>query len=319
MEPSLSESFSLNNLVDLKIFICEKLKSIPILSGLSSLQRLEIRYCRELTRIGDGACAFPASLSRLCIQSCSRLETIGDSISILTCLEELDLDSCEDLRLIPSVNRLSSLKKLLICECNSVVSLPNGLSSCTALEELGMIWCPNLISIFEGLKDLHSMVRLHILNCENLSIPDESFSCLLCLEYLRIGGFSKELEGFPYLNSIHHLHASLQVLGLYGWEKLTYLPPQIQHLTSLRELRIVDFNQVEALPEWLGSLSSLQSLEIDSCANLKYLPSAQAMQRLSKLQNLRIIECRELEGRCEKETGLEWFKISHVPNIQILF
>ncbi|GLU17207.1 hypothetical protein SLE2022_335950 [Rubroshorea leprosula] len=391
MEPSLSESFSLNNLVDLKILQCKKLKSmpimiglsslqqlrisdcleltrigdgvfafpkslkrldiwscprletigdsistltcleelhlngcedlrlIPIMSGLSSLQQLRIEYCFELIRIGDGAFAFPASLRRLRIWSCPRLETIGESISTLTCLEELHLIECEDLRPIPSVNGLSSLKKLEIWNCNSVVSLPSGLSSCTALKELTMVGCPNLISIFEDLKDLHSMVRLHIFGCENLSIPEESFSCLVCLEYLKIGGFSKELEEFPYLNSIHHLHASLQKLVLFGWEKLTYLPPQIQHLTSLRELSIVDFNQVEALPEWLGSLSFLQTLGIEDCANLKYLPSAQAMQRLSKLQYLRILECPELTGRCAKETGLEWFKISHIPDIQIDF
>ncbi|GKV38010.1 hypothetical protein SLEP1_g45968 [Rubroshorea leprosula] len=316
MEPSLSESFSLNNLVDLNILRCKKLKSIPII-GLSSLQDLRISDCLELTRIGDGAFAFPASLIQLRIRSCPRLETIGESISTLTCLEELELEECEDLTPIPSVNGLSSLRELRIDRCSSVVSLPNGLSSCTALKELTMVRCPNLISIFEDLKDLHSMVHLNIFGCENLSIPEESFSRLVCLEYLGIGGFSKEFEEFPYLNSIHHLHASLQALALFGWEKLTYLPPQIQHLTSLRRLRIFHFNQVEALPEWLGSLSSLQFLDIADCANLKYLPSAQAMQRLSKLQNLKIVRCRELEGRCEKETGLEWFKISHIPKIHI--
>ncbi|GKV51425.1 hypothetical protein SLEP1_g58084 [Rubroshorea leprosula] len=292
MEPSLSESFSLNNLVDLNILGCKKLKSIPNMSGLSSLQQLQIRNCLELTRIGDGVFAFPASLRQLDIWSCYRLETIGDSISTLTCLEELYLYGCEDLRHIPSVNGLSSLKRLWISRCNLVVSLPSGLSSCTALKELRIVGCRNLISMSKDLKDLHSLVELGIINCENLrSIPEESFSCLVCLERLEIGGFSKELEEFPCLNSIRHLHASLQVLGLGGWEKLTYLPPQIQHLTSLRELRIYDFNQVEALPEWLGSLSSLQTLKIHRCANLKYLPSTPAMQCLSTLQCLIIFEC----------------------------
>ncbi|GKU99316.1 hypothetical protein SLEP1_g12184 [Rubroshorea leprosula] len=389
MQPRSSGSFSLNYLVELNIFGCKKLKSMPIMIGLSSIQQLRIRDCLELTRIGDGVFAFPKSLKGLDIGSCPRLETIGDSISNLTCLEELDLSGCEDLRLIPimsglsslqqlriqdcleltrigdgafafpaslrqlriwscprletigesisnltcleeldlsgfkdlmpisSVNGLSSLRKLRICNCSSVVSLPNGLSSCTALKELIIGHCHNLISISEDLKDLHSLVDLRIFECESLSsIPEESFSCLVCLESLLIGPFSKELE-FPHLNSIHHLHASLQELELYGWEKLTYLPPQIQHLTSLRSLNIVDFNLVEALPEWLGSLSSLQTLLIIRCANLKYLPSAQAMQRLSKLQHLGIFRCPELEGRCAKETGLEWFKISHIPNIQI--
>ncbi|GLU17201.1 hypothetical protein SLE2022_335920 [Rubroshorea leprosula] len=315
MEPSLSESFSLNNLVDLKILKCKKLKSMPIMIGLSSLQQLQISDCLELTRIGDGACAFPASLRQLCIGLCPRLETIGDSISTLTCLEELDLSGCQDLRLIPimsglsslqqlriqdcleltrigdgafafpaslrqlriwscprletigesisnltcleeldlsgfkdlmpisSVNGLSSLRKLWICNCSSVVSLPNGLSSCTALKELIIRDCHNLISISEDLKDLHSLVDLRIFRCENLrSTPEESFSCLVYLERLMIGGFSKELEEFPNLNSIHHLHASLQDLSLFGWEKLMYLPPQIQHFTSLRELSILHFS-----------------------------------------------------------------------------
>ncbi|GKU99319.1 hypothetical protein SLEP1_g12187 [Rubroshorea leprosula] len=392
MDSSLSGSFSLNNLVDLNIAACGKLKSMPIMIGLSSLQQLRISHCLELTRIGDGVFAFPKSLRRLAIWSCPRLETIGDGISTLTCLEELDLEECEDLRLIPimrglsslqqlriltcleltrigdgafafpaslrqlriwycprletigesistltcleeldlygcedlrhipSVHGLSSLRKLLISECSSVVSLPNGLSSCTALQELIIRDCHNLISISEDLKDLHSLVDLCIMRCENLrTIPEESFSCLVCLEYLGIGDFSKELEEFPYLNSIHHLHASLQELWLHGWEKLTYLPPQIQHLTSLRHLTIFDFNQVEALPEWLGSLSSLQTLWIHNCAKLKYLPSAQAMQRLSKLQYLETTECPGLKERCAKETGLEWFKISHIPNIRIEF
>ncbi|GKU99311.1 hypothetical protein SLEP1_g12179 [Rubroshorea leprosula] len=309
---------TLTCLEELSLTECEILRLIPIMSGLSSLQYLQIRDCLELTRIGDGAFAFPASLRQLLIWSCPRLETIGEGISTLTCLEALNLSGFEDLWPISSVNGLSSLRELWIAQCSSVVSLPNGLSSCTALKTLWISNCHNLISISEDLKDLRSLVDLGIFRCENLrSIPEESFSCLVCLEKLVIGGFSKELEEFPYLNSIHHLHASLQKLCLIGWEKLTYLPPQIQHLTSLRKLNIDHFNQVEALPEWLGSLSFLQTLWIEDCANLKYLPSAQAMQGLSKLQNLRISECPELKGRCAKETGLEWFKISHIPNIEI--
>ncbi|GKU99318.1 hypothetical protein SLEP1_g12186 [Rubroshorea leprosula] len=316
---TIGDSIStLTCLEELDLEGCRDLRLIPIMSGLSSLQQLRIQNCLELTRIGDGAFAFPASLRELHIWSCPRLETIGQSISTLTCLEELDLYGFEDLMPIPSVNGLSSLRKLRIAYCSSVVSIPNGLSSCTALKELIISDCHNLISISEDLKALHSLVDLCIFRCENLrSIPEESFSCLVCLEQLGIGGFSKELEEFPYLKSIHHLNASLQGLELHGWEKLTYLPPQIQHLTSLRELRILDFNQVEALPEWLGSLSSLQTLWIVGCANLKYLPSAQAMQRLSKLQYLHSFGCPELKGRCAKETGLEWFKISHIRYIII--
>ncbi|KAF2319211.1 hypothetical protein GH714_013989 [Hevea brasiliensis] len=86
---------------------------------------------------------------------------------------------------------------------------------------------------------------------------------------------------------------------------------------ALNSLSIWDFNGVEALPEWLGNLSSLQSLEIWNCKNLKYLPRATDMQRLSKLRNLRIAYCSFLGANCAKGRGSEWPKISHIPDVRI--
>jgi Leucine-rich repeat (LRR) protein len=142
---------------------------------------------------------------------------------------------------------------------------------------------------------------------------------------LSIGGFSEEMEAFPagVLNSIQHLNlsGSLKYLEIYGWDKLKSVPHQLQHLTALETLYIMDFKGEgfeEALPEWLGNLSSLQSLRIYNCKNLKYLPSSTAIQRLSKLKELRIWEgCPHLEENCRKENGSEWPKISHIPTIKI--
>ncbi|CAL8082367.1 unnamed protein product [Prunus armeniaca] len=39
------------------------------------------------------------------------------------------------------------------------------------------------------------------------------------------------------------------------------------------------------------------------------------MQRLDKLQELVVDGCTRLEERCAKKVGLEWPKISHVPNV----
>jgi Leucine-rich repeat (LRR) protein len=139
-----------------------------------------------------------------------------------------------------------------------------------------------------------------------------------------IGGFSEEMEAFPagVLNSIQHLNlsGSLKSLWIYGWDKLKSVPHQLQHLTALTILCIRDFNGEEfeeALPEWLGNLSSLQSLYIYDCKNLKYMPSSTAIQRLSKLKTLYIRECPHLKENCRKEKGSEWPKISHIPKIYI--
>ncbi|GKV47471.1 hypothetical protein SLEP1_g54374 [Rubroshorea leprosula] len=118
--------------------------------------------------------------------------------------------------------------------------------------------------------------------------------------------------------------ASLELLILFGWDKLKSLPHQLRHLTALKQLMLVDFNGLEALPECLGDLSSLHRLEILNCSNLTHLPSIEAMRRLSNLQYLCIWDCPKLKKRCAKKRGLEWSKIglewskiSHIHNISI--
>ncbi|MBA0794986.1 hypothetical protein Gohar_019266, partial [Gossypium harknessii] len=77
------------------------------------------------------------------------------------------------------------------------------------------------------------------------------------------------------------------------------------------------FHEIEALPELLGNLSSLRRLHINSCNKLMYLPSVDVMRSLSKLKTIDILMCPQLETRCERESGPEWSKISHIPQIII--
>ena len=67
---------------------------------------------------------------------------------------------------------------------------------------------------------------------------------------------------------------------------------------------------MKALPEWLGNLSSLQKLSLLWCKNLMYLPTAQAMRRLTYLG---IYGCPILQAICAAER----YKIAHIPTIKI--
>ncbi|GKV52618.1 hypothetical protein SLEP1_g59194 [Rubroshorea leprosula] len=296
------------NLKSLFIEYCSSLESIPSLDGLSFLQ--------ELTICGSKFLVYGPSVDKLyslkiIISGCGQLKSIGESLSNSVCLKILSICECDSLESIPSLNRLSSLETLRIERCGGLTSLPNGLSSCTALETLKISFCNNLISISEDLRDLRSLVELEITWCgklRNIRGLGEILGCLTRLRKLRFGGFSAEQE------DIEEYPTQLEEFSLIGWEKLENLSCQIQHLTVLRKLSLWDFHGIEALPDWLGNLSSLQSLDIKFCESLRYV---KAIRHLSNLKRLGIWSCPELRGRCAKESGSEWNNISHIPDISI--
>ncbi|GLT82935.1 hypothetical protein SLE2022_012550 [Rubroshorea leprosula] len=319
------------NLEALDILSCRDLMSMPSLDGLSSLQSISIAGC-GLKSIG-GSLSTCTSLKSLSIGPCDSLESVPSldglsslqsisiagrglksiwgSLSTCTSLKFLSIESCNSLESAPSLDGLSSLETLSIKRCGGLTSLPNGLSSCTALEALIISNCKNLISISEDLRDLRSLVELEITCCgkpRNIRGLGEILGCLTRLRKLRFGGFSAEQE------DIEEYPTQLEELRLIGWEKPEYLPCQIQHLTALRKLSLHDFGGIEALPDWLGNLSSLQSLEISICKSLRYV---KAIRYLSNLKRLEIWGCFELRRRCAKESGSEWNNISHIPDILI--
>jgi Leucine-rich repeat (LRR) protein len=332
----------------LSIERCGKLKSIPI-CRLSSLVQFKIERCEELGYLCGEFHGF-VSLQFFSVTYCPKMASIP-SVQHCTALVELSICWCPELISIPGDFRelKYSLKKLGIWGCK-LGALPSGLECCASLEEL-RIWkcselihisdllelsslrsleirgCDKLISIdWHGLRQLPSLVYLGIIGCPSLSdIPEDDWlGGLTQLKVLSIGGFTEELEAFPsgVLNSFQHLNlsGSLESLRICGWDKLKSVPHQLQHLTALKSLWIYDFKGEgfeEALPDWLANLSSLQSLTIWNCYNLKYLPSSTAIQGLSKLNELEIYGCSFLSENCRKENGSEWPKISHIPSIII--
>ncbi|PPS07280.1 hypothetical protein GOBAR_AA13354 [Gossypium barbadense] len=420
----------------LRLCNCPNLILIPELKGFSSLQNLSIRWCSELEVLPiTGGCS---SLIKLSIFDCKKLSKIGDGLSTSTCLKELDLKCCPNLSSIPNLEGFSSLQNVSVGGCDKLESFPLK-APLSSLKELSITDCPNLkpIPSLDGLSSLTelefnkvgegwscllpNMLRSNTSLCcvttlnlpDLIWIPDDSLGRLDCLGKLTIGGFSEELREFPCLSSIRYLSASLQVLKLIGWEtlkslphqfqllttledltierfggiealpdwlgnlsslrrlylsgfgKLKSLPHQLQLLTALEDLTMLGFHEIEALPEWLGNLSSLRHLYLSgfrklksfthqlqllstleyltieefqgiealpqsfrnlsslrrlcirSCKKLMYLPSVDVMRSLSKLQRIDIANCSRLETRCERGSGPEWSKISHIPRIYI--
>ncbi|GLU14949.1 hypothetical protein SLE2022_314860 [Rubroshorea leprosula] len=349
--PNLMAIPNIDGLLSLKrlsIYSCENLSCLP--SGLGtciSLQSLSIWYCSNLISIVEDIGRLH-SLSDLSVYNCEKLLSfpeeclgyfthlkmlkMGPFYSALeefpgltpihhlhASLETLQLYGWDKLKSLPhQLRHLTTLKELVLRSFNGMVALPEGLGNLSSLATLRIKDCNKLKSIPENIGELGSLTVLEIINCKELrSFPEECLGRLTHLKELRVGPFWSELEEFPGFASVSHLHTSLEILEIRGWDKLKSLPHQLQYLTTLTELKLLSFGSLEALPEWFQNLPSLQDLRIRYCPNLMHLPSVEAMRRLSNLQSLHIPNCPKLSERCAKDSGPEWSKISHIPNTNI--
>ncbi|KAM5560048.1 putative disease resistance protein RGA3 [Rosa sericea] len=338
----ISEHGGLPSLRQLDIYDCPQLSSLP--DGLrycTSLRVMEIKSCRNITSIPIPSEGLP-SLARLWLWQCPELSSLPSGLGCCTSLVHLDVRQCPDVTSIP-IGSLStalrdlrvdnpgslpivhggftSLRRLTVEECQSTEieqQFCAFLQILVSLEELEIRECPYLETV-PSLDKLTSLRRLTIYDCSRLTCLPSGLAMasprvFTRLKELKLGPFWEELDSFPAFQVL----PQLEQLELYGWPKLRSLPEQIQHLTSLTSLWIVSFG-VEAIPEWLGNLASLHWLSINECKNLMYLPSVQAMHRLTKLDGIQISGCPLLRERCTEESGPEWPKIFHIPNLQVFY
>ncbi|KAK9920841.1 hypothetical protein M0R45_029383 [Rubus argutus] len=304
-------SNEITTLTDLKIREVKGLAYLPegTLPNNKNLASLDI----SLRYIPDGI--NPLSLKELIVHDCNSLESIpiSQAHATLLSLQELLIEGCSNLTSIPIPHVLPSLRSLVIVDCPELSSLlSSGLERLGSLEKLTIRECHNLETV-PSLDKLTNLRDLGIYNCAGLTSLPSGLASSPRLQTLEIGGFSKELDSFP---DFQVTSAQLRSLTVYGWPKLNSLPEHIQYLTSLIVLNVEGFPELEAIPEWLCNLASLVFLSIESCKSVMYLPSVEAMRCLTEIEVIEIKDCPILKERCNKETGVEWPKISRIPVIR---
>ncbi|CDP08103.1 unnamed protein product [Coffea canephora] len=310
--PALKE-LNLDDMPDLKEWsglMCHD-SSHSLVKIFPSLEILKVKICPKLVSLPDGVWLNLRCIKQLHILQCNSLSHLPKDVGGLASLELLTVVNCPNLVSIPDIHSLRSLVILTLAGCDNLRSLPSGMEVCTSIRIFTLLGFPAIQP-----EDLHPLSRM------------------IQVQGLLIGGFSHDLDYFPWPSyainpcrvtitnnenkEFQHPFASLLSLVLWGWQAVTSLPEQIQHLSNLAFLQIAHFDGIVALPEFLGSIHSLEQLHIEDCKNLLYLPSAEAMRRLTKLRKLLIEQCPLLKDRCKKEIGQEWYKIAHIPEIQLL-
>uniref|UniRef100_A0A2N9H2W4 Rx N-terminal domain-containing protein n=1 Tax=Fagus sylvatica TaxID=28930 RepID=A0A2N9H2W4_FAGSY len=72
---------------------------------------------------------------------------------------------------------------------------------------------------------------------------------------------------------------------------------------------------LESFPEGIQRLTALRRLDFSRCESLISLP--QGLKHLTALEKPGHLGCGELSKNCEREVGVEWPKIKHIPQIEI--
>nr|UBY07328.1 NBS-LRR disease resistance protein [Dasypyrum villosum] len=127
----------------LQIRLCPKLASFPLSPVLKDLNLvgyyMEVECLRDIPRL-------PTSLEILWIQCFGGLVALPSNLGDLAKLSELVVFNCRSLKGLPDgMDGLTSLRKLNITYCPTIVEFPNGLlQRLPALDSLEIVACPEL-------------------------------------------------------------------------------------------------------------------------------------------------------------------------------
>ncbi|KAL6326158.1 hypothetical protein AAG906_001033 [Vitis piasezkii] len=281
---------------ELYIKKCPKLKK-DLPKHLPKLTKLEIRECQQL------------------LEKCD--DVVVRSTGSLTSLASLDIRNVCKIPDADELGQLNSLVHLGIHQCESLSSFPE-MALPPMLERLRIYSCPILESLPEGMMQNNTTLQnLAIHYCDSLRFLPMDIININSLKALSIYWWASFMELYKSGVPLHSRWTSprgshISPLEIEGYENERF--PEERFLPStLALLKIRGFPNLKSLDnKGFQHLTSLETLEIWKCGNLKSFPKQGLPSSLSRLY---IKECPLLKKRCQRNKGKEWPNISHIPCI----
>ncbi|XP_027180107.1 disease resistance protein RPP4-like isoform X1 [Coffea eugenioides] len=270
---------SCRSLRSLLVMRCPNLVSFSLnLQETPSLERFILKECPKLIPHRFNGFAFAASLRRLSINS----PFSSDDSSV----DDFDWSG---------LRSASTLRELRLEGLPHTESLPHQLQYLTTLTSLSLHNFGGIRVLPDWIGNLVSLETLKLRDCDKLqSLPPEAamrrLTKLTCVDVFDWSGLRSA--------------STLRELQLRGLPHTESLPHQLQYLATLTSLTLANFGGIEVLPDWIGDLVSLETLELSDCENLRSLPSEAAMRRLTKLTRVQVDDCPLLRQRYTSQRGI---------------
>ncbi|KAL3692609.1 hypothetical protein R1sor_006260 [Riccia sorocarpa] len=262
---------------------------------LSQLREFHLTGCNSLTTFPDyGRCSSSLVRLRLGTWEISRVQpqTMWQ-LPRLSELEICDGDRCNPRQHFPdpvksnpgdhlqhppeTIWQITHLESVLLCNLSKLMMLPEALGNLQKLK----LWGCAIESLPESLGQLSRLTCLDIQVCPNLKTLPGTIGGLSSLGYLLLCNLSKLMMLPEALGNLHSLRKL--VIRRCAIESL---PENLGGLSSLTSLQLVGSSALHSLPESLGKLSCLTYLDLSSCTSLKSLP--ETIGDLSSLRELHI-------------------------------
>ncbi|PON38145.1 TIR-NBS-LRR-like protein [Trema orientale] len=225
---------------------------------------------------------------------CSKLKELWNGVKHLPNLKDIDLSYSKELIKLPDLSQAPKLEKIDLCGCESLHQLPNISWNIRHifLEQSGIEALPSSFRCLENLasldlsccgrlKSLSNLPRnievLDLHSCERLESLPSDIGKLKRLQHLYLSGcrrlkvlpesvvhipdLSLKRTGIEELPSFKNKMLGLTSLDLSHCENLKFVPESLCLFPDLSVLNL-DYCNIQEIPDWFGSLSSLTELHL---------------------------------------------------------
>ncbi|KAG5416532.1 hypothetical protein IGI04_004099 [Brassica rapa subsp. trilocularis] len=226
----------------------------------------------------------------------SKLEKLWEGTKLLSYLKWVDLNYSENLKDVSSLSTATSLEKLNLPGCSSLVELPSSIGNAIHLKELILAGCSSLVELPSSIGNAIHLKKLDLSECSSL-LFEVGGAPLRCSSLVKlpasIGNLHKletlfliecrklellDLTNCSLVKSFPEISTNIKCMCLSGTaikevpssisENLKELPHVLDTMTVL----VMSNTEIQEIPPWIKRSSRLHRLVLKGCKELLSLP-----------------------------------------------